>query len=187
VRNQKPDTEERCVVGIRTAAHLVKAFDVCIKGPDAYVNYSDVSVVSSHGSYHASGQQHIKIGKEYAKWDGGPAGQMEPLKLYREPPASLYGREQFWTIGWEVSKLEAVLPRLAKADVEFDAQPLPPKYVLAFEVSVIGPAAIERENIVGFPIMKIHLFGESLRVEIVAFTLTEQQWEPQQDPLAAIS
>jgi len=51
----------------------------------------------------------------------------------------------------------------------------------------VGPEAIEREDIVGFPIMKIHLFGESLRVEIVAFTLTERQWEPQQDPLAAIS
>jgi len=40
--------------------------------------------------------------------------------------------------------------------------------VLAFEVSVVGPATIERENIVGFPIFKTHLFGESLRVEIVA-------------------
>lgn len=174
-------TEERCVVGIRTAGHLVKAFDVCIQGSDVYVNYSDVSLASSHGRYHASGQQHIKIGEEYVKWDGGPAGRMEPLKLYRLPPASLYGREQFWTIGWEVSKLEAVLPTLNKADVEFDAQPLPPKYVLALEVSVVGPAAIERENIVGFPILKEHLFGESVRVEIVASTMTEQQWEPQKD------
>lgn len=42
--------------------------EVCvvgIKGDDIYVNYSDSSVATAHGSYLASGQQHIKIGRKY--------------------------------------------------------------------------------------------------------------------------
>jgi hypothetical protein len=35
-------SEERCVVGVRVlGGAIVKAFDVCIKDEDVYVNYSD--------------------------------------------------------------------------------------------------------------------------------------------------
>ena len=73
----------KCVVAIRTpSGNLVKAFDVRISGHDVYVIYSDCSVRDAHSSYHASGQYHIKIGKRYVQWDGGPTATMEPMKLF---------------------------------------------------------------------------------------------------------
>ena len=171
--------KEMCVVGIRTpSGALVKAFDVCIEAEDAYVNYSDSSVAAAHGSYHASGQQHIKIGKKYVEWDGGPAGQMEPMKIFRERPGVVSGRNNFWSIGWQISKLETILPRLDDAHMIVDAQRMDAELVLAFEVSVVGLDAKDREEIVGFPVTNTHLFGKSLRVEIAAFTLPERAWEP---------
>jgi hypothetical protein len=171
--------KEICVVGIRTpSGALVKGFDVCIEGEDAYVNYSDSSVAAAHGSYHASGQQHIKIGKKYVEWTGGPIGDMEPMKIFREPTGTVSGRNNFWSIGWQISKLETILPRLDDAHMIVDAQRMDTDFVLAFEVSVIGPDAKGRETIVGFPVIDTHLFGNSLRVEIAAFTLPGRAWEP---------
>ena len=174
--------EKYCVVGIRTrAGMLVKAFEVCIKEADIYVNYSDTSVASAHGSYHASGQQHIKIGRECVKWDGGPSRQMEPMKSERVPPKSVAGRELIWLIGWNVSKLESILPALDKADYVLDAQALAAESILAFEVSIVGQAALRHKTTAGFPILDVHVFGNAVRVEIAGFTLSESQWEPMQE------
>lgn len=167
------------MVGVRApSGALVKAFDVRISGEDAYVNYSDSSVAAAHGSYHASGQQHVKIDREYVNWSGGSSGEMEPMKIYREPPATVFGRNNFWSIGWKISTLETILRLLDNADVIVDASTMDADLVVAFEVSVIGPDAKDRVTTAGFPIVATHVFGGSLKVEIAAFTLTETQWEP---------
>jgi hypothetical protein len=171
--------KEICIVGIRTpSGALVKAFDVCVKGEDVYVNYSDSSVAAAHGSYHASGQQHIKIDREYVKWTGGLSGEMEPMKIHRARTGLVSGRNDFWTIGWKVSRLETILSPLENADMTVDARTVDDDLILGFEVSVVGTDAKNRDSIVGFPIIASHCFGNSLRVEIVAFTLTEREWEP---------
>ncbi len=152
---------------------MVKAFDVCIKGEDVYVNYSDSSVAAAHGSYHASGQQHIKIGTKYVKWSGGPTGDMEPMKIFRSPVALVSRRNDFWTIGWEISKIESILPTLTDADMIVDAQTLRGDLILGLQVSVLGTGAKSRESIVGFPIVASHCFGNAVCAEITAFTLTQ--------------
>src|SRR5690349_6865233 len=124
---------EECVVGVRTpSGALVKAFDVVIKGEDVYVNYSDSSTPSAHGSYHASGQQHTKIGRDCIKWDGGSTGAFEPIKFFRAPPRSVNIRRRVWVIGWELSQLENALPKLVSSDVEIAAQNLTANEILGF-------------------------------------------------------
>ncbi|PYX72610.1 MAG: hypothetical protein DMG72_14430 [Acidobacteria bacterium] len=168
----------KCVVAIRTpSGNLVKAFDVRISGHDVYVIYSDCSVRDAHSSYHASGQYHIKIGKRYVQWDGGPTATMEPMKLFRTPPGLITGRVACWTVGWEICRLDAVLPRLDSADMIVDTQSLSPHLILGFEVTVVGDEAKKRETIVGFPIIASHQFGNSVCTEIDAFVLTEEENE----------
>jgi hypothetical protein len=167
-------TEEKCVIGIRVSGGaMVKAFDVCIKGEDVYVNYSDFSVAVAHGSYHASGQQHIKIGRKYVEWTGGPTGNMEPMKFFRTATGLISARNDFWTIGWQISKLENILPKLTGADMIVDAQALHGDSILGLEVSIVGTQAKNRHSVVGFPIVGTHRFGSSVCVEIAAFTLAE--------------
>src|SRR5207245_11345356 len=132
-------TIEQRVVGIRTPSGLlVKGFDVCIKGEDVYVNYSDSHTPAAHGSYHASGQKHTKIGRDYVKWDAGPSGNLEPMKLFRTPTRHVIDRSRCWTIGWEVPKLDSTLPKAVSADVVIPAQDLQPNEILGLEVSVVG-------------------------------------------------
>lgn len=167
-------TIEECVVGIRTPSGLlVKGFDVCIKGEDVYVNYSDSHTPAAHGSYHASGQQHTKIGRDYVKWDAGPSGNFEPMKLFRTPTRKVIERSRCWVIGWEVPKLDSTLPKLVSADVVIPAQGLQPNAILGLEVSVVGKQAQSRSDIVGFPIIACHQFGSGTRVEIEAFVVSE--------------
>jgi hypothetical protein len=160
-------------VHIQQGVEIKLAFDVCIKDKDVYVNYSDSSVAAAHGSYHASGQQHIKIGTEYVKWSGGSAGDMEPMKIFRSPVGVVSGRNDFWTIGWEISKIESILPTLTDADMIVDAEALRGDLILGLQVGILGTEAKNRESIVGFPIVASHCFGNTVRAEITAFTLTQ--------------
>ena len=167
-------SEERCVVGVRVpSGAMVKAFDVCIKDEDVYVNYSDSSVAAAHKSYHASGQQHMKIGTEYVKWSGGSTGDMEPMKIFRSPVGVVSGRNDFWTIGWEISKIESILPTLVDADMIVDAKALRGDLILGLQVSILGTESKNRESIFGFPIVVSHCFGSIVRAEITAFTVTQ--------------
>jgi hypothetical protein len=168
---------EKCVVGIREpGGTLVKAFDVCIKGgTDIYVNYSDSSTPEAHVSYHASGELHFKIAGRYVEWDGGPKGEMEPMRLARAQPRKVEARGEFCPIGWEVSKLSWVLPALdSTPDMLVDAQELTGDSVLAFQVSAVGDEAENRKSILGFPIVATHRFGVKLGAEIEAFVLTAE-------------
>jgi len=168
---------EKCVVGIREpGGTLVKAFEVCIKGgADIYVNYADSSTPEAHVSYHASGELHFKIGGHYVKWDGGPKGEMEPMRLARVQPRKVEGRGEVCPIGWEVSKLACVLPALESTpDMLVDAQELAGDSVLAFQVSAVGDEAESRKSIVGFPVVATHRFGAKLGAEIEAFVLSAE-------------
>jgi hypothetical protein len=166
---------EQCVVGIRTpTGSLVKAFDVCIKGEDVYVNYSDSHTPAAHGSYHASGQQHTKIGREYVKWDIGPGGEFVPMKFIRTPTRHVLDRSRCWVVGWNVPDLDnALLPKLVSADVVMPAQRLQANETLGIEVSIIGHRAQSRLEILGFPVIARHQFGSVARVEIEAFVVSE--------------
>ncbi len=165
-----------CVVAIRTLSlSLVKAFDVRICGEDVYTNYSDCSTPEAHSSYHKSGQYHLKKNKQYITWNGGPTGQMEPMKLYRTPPGSVQDRVRFWTVGWEVPKLDSVLPVLSgSADMIVDATSLGADSILAFEASVIGTRAKQQTSIVGYPIIASHRFGHPVLVEICSFVVRDE-------------
>lgn len=83
------------------------------------------------------------------------------------------GRSGCWTVGWEIQKLDAILPTLSSdPDMVVDTRALKgTELVLAFEVSVVGREARKRDNIVGFRIIASHQFGEAVRVEIDAFVL----------------
>jgi hypothetical protein len=166
----------KCVVGIRTASgRLLKGFDMLISGEDVYTNYSDCSTPEAHSSYHKSGQYHTKVGGNYIKWDGGGSGRMEPMKLYRTPPGLVLSRVQCWTVGWEISKLDRVLPSLSgDADMTVDATSLEGCAILGFEASVVGREARKQESIVGYPIIASHAFGVALRVEIHAFVVSDE-------------
>ena len=136
-----PNEPTACVVGIRTlSGQLVKAFDVRIANEDIYVNYSDCSTPEAHSSYHASGQHHTKVGGRFVEWTGGPTGDMEPMKLCRTPPGLVTARAGCWTVGWEIRKLDVILPSLSShADMLVDAPPLDDaESILALEVSVCG-------------------------------------------------
>lgn len=163
------------VVGIRTpAGSLVKGFDVCIKGEDVNVNYSDSHTPATHGSYHASGQKHTKIGREYVKWDVGPGGKFVPMILRRTPTRQVLDRSRCWVVGWNVPDLDNdLLPKLVSADIVIPAQRLQANETLGLEVSIIGSRAKSRSEILGFPIIARHQFGSATRVEIEAFVVSE--------------
>ncbi len=166
---------EKCVVGVQLADSIVKALEVCISGEgDVYVKYSMLGTKEAHASYHASGEQHIKKGRKYVEWNGGPTNNFEPMKLFRTPPREVITRADCGsTIGWEVVKL-SVLPRLAKrADMLVDARGLGEDSILAFKVDVIGQWARQRRSVSGYPIVQTHRFGGTLQVEVNAFEVSE--------------
>jgi len=100
---------------------------------------------------------------------------MEPMKLYRTPPGLVLDRVRCWTVGWEVAKLDRVLPSLTgSADLTVDATGLKAGVILDFEASVVGVEARKKESIVGYPIIAFHQFGTRVRVEIYAFVLADE-------------
>jgi hypothetical protein len=165
-------TDQTCVVAIRTqSGQIVKAFDVCIRGEEVYTNYSDCSTPEAHASYHKSGQYHIKKGKKYIEWTGGLTGQMEPMKIFKLPPEKVRGRSQCWSVGWDVSHLDVVLPRLTGTpDMIVDAQDIE-SAILAFNAFIVGPEAKKQSSIVGYPVIASHRFGSPVEVEICAFVV----------------
>jgi hypothetical protein len=165
--------DQTCIVAIRTGSgSTVKAFDTRIRGEEVYTNYSDCSTPEAHASYHKSGQYHIKKGKKYIEWSGGPTGAMEPMKLHRLPPGQVRGRSRCWVVGWGVSRLDGVLPVLSgNADMIVDARQIEPDVILTFEADVVGPEAKKQMAVVGYPVIASHRFGNPVVVEICAFVV----------------
>lgn len=163
--------KETCTVGIVVPGiGNVRAFEVCIDGQNVYVNYADCSAPDVHGSYHASGQVHFKIGRSYINWTGGPTGGMESMKFFRMSPGTVDAREDFWNSGWEVCKLHSILPALnSKADFLVNAQNLDGSSILGLFVSVVGDKVPTRSSVSGYPVVASHRFGNSVRVDIDAF------------------
>jgi hypothetical protein len=175
-------------IGIRTpGGQIVQAFDLCIKGDDSYVNYGDCSTQEAHGSYHASGQKHIKIGGQYVYWNGGPTGKWEPMKQFLPRPAEVTGRAEWFTIGWQVSRLDQVLPQLQGTPALIvDAQNLNPDAGVVLTVSVVGNAATDRVDILGFPLVALQQFGTAPCVEVAACVIDEAQLEAEDTAAASM-
>jgi hypothetical protein len=168
---------QKYVVAVKTpSGKMVKVFDVCIKGSNVYLNYSDASTPEYHKSYHSSGQQHFKIGGKYVEWTGGISGQMEPMKLIRELPAKVTGRSDFCTIGWKIFQLEQALPMLQESSaMTIDAHNIDSDNV-CFHIDVIGDEARNPTSMLGFPIFASQQFGTGApRIEIFAFAITSEQ------------
>jgi hypothetical protein len=148
------------------------AFDVNVKGKNVYVNYNPNE---RHTSYHASGQHHVKKGRDYVKWTGGASGTWEPMVQCNPKPSDVHDRQWVSTIGWEIKDIPSVLPVVDMAgDFSIDATHLPGSSILAFEVSIVGPRARDRAEIVGFPVLQRHRIPGSAAVEIEAFLLSEE-------------
>jgi hypothetical protein len=142
-------------------------------GKDVYVNYADSKTPEAHGSYHDSGQLHFKIGRQYIEWTGSPSGTSEPMRFRQTPPGNVDTSEDFFPIGWEVSRLSSVLPPLNfDADMLVDAQELPANSLLGLYVTVLGISTRSRATISGFPIIATHQFGTGVRAEIEAFLVS---------------
>lgn len=172
-------TTKSCIVGIKAqSGKPVRAFDVCIKNDDVYVNYSDRSTPEAHISYHKSGQFHIKKDKEYVEWTGGATGEMEPMKRFCPPPGTVEGRIDLQGLGWEVAKLDTVLAPLdCPADMMVSLENvgnLSGQSILSFVASVVGCEAPTPNDIDGYPIIASYRFGEAVQVEICAFIMSQE-------------
>jgi hypothetical protein len=82
---------EKCVVGICLQRITVKAFEVCIKKTDVYINYLMPGTGEAHCSYHASGQQHTKKGGKY-EWKRMHSGQWERIVEFKMEPGKVITR-----------------------------------------------------------------------------------------------
>ncbi len=103
--------EKTCLVAIRHGGQERCALEVCIRGKDVYVNYfAPDGTKKAHTSYHASGQQHIKKGRDYVYWSDGP-GKWCPMKELKQPPGIVTDREELYAeIGWMIGELDSKLP-----------------------------------------------------------------------------
>jgi hypothetical protein len=72
---------DKCIVGVQLHGVAVKAFDVCIRKTNVYVNYSLPGMGQAHCSYHASGQQHTK-----KEWRCMPNFAAQPGAQHRRAP-----------------------------------------------------------------------------------------------------
>jgi hypothetical protein len=154
---------ETCVVGVQLGISvIVKAFDVCISDAgDVYVNYSMAGIPEAHVSYHASGQQHTKMGGKYTP----------DAKLMTMPPKHVITRKACQdSIAWKIAELHTALPTLTGiADMVVDASGLSQSELLLFKIWVVGSWAKEHHIQPGFTKLKTHRFGSSVSVEIEAF------------------
>lgn len=173
--------EGTCVVAIRQGERDWLALEVCIKDADLYVNYFAPDGTpawlalshwkKAHTSYHASGQQHIKKGRDYVYWTDGPAGEWCPIELLKQPPGTVADREECSTIGWMIGELDSKLPLATiGADMVVDGSALPRSSYLVFEVSVVGPATTARTEVLGFQVLQRHRVSNGLVVEIEAIS-----------------
>jgi len=59
-----------------------------------------------------------------------------------------------------------------------DASALPGSSIITFEISIVGPAAIERSQVLGFPVLQSHRFCGAVTVEIEAFLVHDAGSNP---------
>jgi hypothetical protein len=127
----------------------------------------------SHFSYHQKGELHFQKKGKYLQWTGGNSGDWEDMRLRRTPPKEVSDREDI-SMAWETDKMESVLPAYDPAsgkEVHAFEIPDPSKFsAVGLIVSVIGSAAAERQDHVGFPIFDRHQFTNGiLTAEVEAF------------------
>ena len=165
---------EKCVVGIQLQRIVVRAFEVCIKNKDVYVNYSMPSTGEAHCSYHASGQQHTKKGGRYVEWKRVPSGQRERMVEFKMEPGKVITRSACQdSMGWQVANLASALyPLEESADMIVDARNFAESSLLLFKIWVVGDWARERKVLPGFRKVMAHRFGTGLRIEIEAFEVS---------------
>jgi hypothetical protein len=165
---------EKCIVGVQLHGVVVKAFDVCIKKTNVYVNYSMPGTGETHCSYHASGQQHTKRDAKYVEWKRIPSGHWERMVEFRMEPGKVITRSACQdTVGWAIAKLAGALYPLSEpADMMVEARDFSESSLLVFKVYVVGGWARERKIPTGFRKIMTHRFGTGLRVEIEAFEVS---------------
>lgn len=165
---------EKCIVGVQLHGIAVKAFDVCVKKTNAYINYFMRRMGEAHCSYHASGQQHTKKSGNYVEWKRIPNGQWERMIEFKMEPGQVITRSACQdTVGWLVGELQSALYPLSEpADVMVDARDLAESSLLLFKVYVVGNWARERRVLPGFRRVTAHRFGAGLRIEIEAFEVS---------------
>ena len=171
--------DRACLVAIRHGGQERLALKVRVKGSNVYINYfAPDGTKQAHTSYHASGQEHIKKGRDYVYWSDDPAGEWRPLKVFKQPPGAVADREECSTIGWGIGSLPSRLP-VATGPVEMvvDASALPASSILALVVSVIGAGATERPDVLGFPVVQRHRVSNGVVLEIEAILLDETALE----------
>jgi hypothetical protein len=162
---------EKCVVGVQLDGIDLKAFDLCIRKTNVYVNYSMRGMGEAHCSYHASGQQHTKKDGNYVEWKRMPNGQWERMVEFKVQPGKVITRSACQdTVGWLVAKLASALyPLTEPADMMVDVRDFSKSSLLLFKIHVVGRWVRERKVLPGFRKVMKHRFGMGLRIEIEAF------------------
>jgi hypothetical protein len=96
--------------------------------------------LDAHWSYHASGQQHLKKGCNYAEWEPDSTGKLVPWILHREEPMQVIARHACVDpIGWKAAELATALYALTEsADMVVDCRHLSGNALLLFKISVVG-------------------------------------------------
>jgi hypothetical protein len=165
---------EKCIVGVQLDGIAVRAFDVCIKKTNVYINYSMRRMGEAHCSYHASGEQHTKKNGNYVEWKRMPDGQRERMIEWKMEPSKVITRSACQdTVGWLVGELESALyPFNEPKDVMVDARAFAESSLLLFKIYVVGDWAREHKIRTGFRKVMRHRFGTGLRVEIEAFEVS---------------
>jgi hypothetical protein len=162
---------EKCIIGVQLDGVAVKAFDVCIKKTNVYINYSMRRMAEAHCSYHASGEQHTKKNGHYVECKRMPNGQWERMIEWKMEPSKVITRSSCQdTVGWLVGQLTSALhPLNESADVMVDARSFAESSLLLLKVCVVGDWAREHKMRLGFRKVMSHRFGTGLRIEIEAF------------------
>ncbi len=162
---------EKCIVGVQLDGIAVKAFDVCIKRTNVYINYSIRRMGEAHCSYHASGEQHTKKNGTYVEWKLMPNGQWERMVEWKMEPSKVITRSPCQdTVGWLVEELASALyPLNEPADMMVRVRDFSETSLLLFKIYVVGSWATERKARPGFRKVVKHRFGTGLRIEIEAF------------------
>ena len=175
MKSSVPDSSG--LIAVRRTGQAWLALEICIKGDDVYVNhFLRDGRKQAHVSYHSSGQRHIKTNGDYVKWTGSPDGSWQPLKIFEERPATVVGRVHIDFVMWEVKSLSSVLAPLTQpADIVIDAEDLPGASLLALECSLVGPAAVSRDELLGFQVLQRYRLSGSLVVEVEAVHIVEDR------------
>jgi hypothetical protein len=88
---------------VRAGKRGLSAFQVNIEASDVYINIYDKDgscQEREHVSYHASGQQHIKLGKDYRFQISDASGSSSPLIWFAPKPSDVMERQQIIGLVW---------------------------------------------------------------------------------------